>query len=187
MYPYPQPYARVGAPLSLDDAAAMQIVAIWKRAFPDAAPLPGIGLPSQNQGVLTMTHTLDPSLAKASPMTINGLPSRSPLANNALYSVEISDGHLLHLYETMLPDIPGQNGAPSSGQKYANHLAMNGVSVAGNHYHWSGGLMMKHFAVAIHSQAIGMDASTFAKAHIEATRLATGALAPPALRQATGG
>lgn len=33
-------------------------------------------------------------------MSINGLRSRSPLANNALYSAECSNGTFLNLYES---------------------------------------------------------------------------------------
>lgn len=169
---YPSP-ARIGAAPIFDDTMAMAVVNAWKKVFPDATPLPGIGLPSQNQGVLTMTHTMDPKLTQAMPMTINNLKSRSPLANNALYSLEISDGHWLHLYETMLPDIPGKEGEASTGQKYADRLAQSGISVAGNHYHWSGGLVMGHFALAIHSQAANMDPFVFASRQIDAYR-ATG-------------
>lgn len=149
--------------MAFDDRQALQIVSYWKRFFPDAAALPGIGLPSQGKGVLTMTHTLG-----TPPMTINGLPSQSPLANNALYSAEQSQGQWLNLYEIMLPDIPGQHGSPSSVQSYVNFLEQRGISIAGNHYHWSGGLMMGKFPIAVHSQAAGMDPLAFSRAHVEA-------------------
>jgi hypothetical protein len=174
-------------PARFDDAYAQQIMSVWSAAFADAAPLPGIGLPSQNNGVLTFTHTVDPALVKLHPLSINGLSSRSPLSNNALGSVEVSDGHWLCLYETMLPDIPGSNGASSSGQTYVNALKRNDIDVAGNHYHWSGAKMMGYFPVAIHSQAVDLDPIEFAHRHLQAMRRALGSLAPPRLRQATGG
>ena len=164
--PTPQP------PGQMTDEQAAAVVNLWRSAFVDAAPLPGIGLPSQNKGVLTLTHTMHlPGLPPAPPMTINGLPSRSPLANNALGSFEISEGRWICLYETMLPDFGGGGGEPSSTQRYANALAKQGVDVAGNHYHWSGGAMMGRFALAIHSQTTGnMDPIVFTQAHLNAFR-----------------
>lgn len=105
-------------------------------------------------------------------MTIDGLPSYSPLANDALYSVEVSNDVWLNLYETMMPDVPGTNGSPSSGQRYSNALSRGGIDVAGNHYHWSGAKMAGYFPVAIHSQAIGMDPGTFSRLQIAALRTA---------------
>ena len=162
----------------MSDAHAAQVVAIWKSLFPDATPLPGIGLPSQGNGVLTMTHTA----GDLPPMTINGLPSKSPLANNALLSAEVSNGQWINLYEIMLPEIPGKNGEPSAIQRYTNALQRQGVEVAGNHYHWTGGLHLGHFPVAVHSQKTGaMDPLAFAQAHVNAFREVLAALgAPPA-------
>lgn len=157
----------------LTDDRALRIVSLWRQAFPDATPLPGIGLPSQNNGVLTLTHTMHPELAKASPMTIDGLPSRSPLANNALFSTEVSrGGKYLTLYEIMLPEEPGKDGAPSTTARYTNAVARGGITVGGDHYHWKGGEMLGRFAIAIHTQAAGMDPETFTRVTIDALRLA---------------
>lgn len=155
-------------PAPLDDMHALAIVNRWRQLFPDAAPLPGIGMPSQNKGVLTLTHTMTMPGLKAPPMLINGLPSNSPLANNALYSAEVTNGRWLNLYEIMLPEFPGVRGGPSAVQRYVNTLQAQGVDVAGNHYHWSGGTTMGHFPIAVHSQSSNLEPMQFVQAHINA-------------------
>jgi hypothetical protein len=82
------------------DARAKKVEAIWKCAFPDATLFPVIGLPSNAKGVATLTHSLCDGLLK-----INGLKSKSPLSNNALYSFECTGGKWLNLYEIMLEDV----------------------------------------------------------------------------------
>lgn len=172
----------------MNDMIAMNLIAMWRAAFPDAQALPGIGMPSQNNGVLTLTHTMHPDLAKAMPMTINGLPSRSPLANNALYSVEVSGGKYLNLYEIMIPEVPGKDGSPSTSQQYVDAITKQGITVGGDHYHWKGGEMLGRFALAIHTQAIGMDPMTFTQITVEGLRMAMRGLDPTgALRAIHGG
>ena len=173
--PQVSPSAEGGIPAVLDDNRAVGVINIWRQLFPDAAPLPGIGMPSQNKGVLTLTHTMAmPGMPKPSPMLINGLPSKSPLANNALSSHEVSNGRWLNLYEIMLPETPGSNGAPSTVQRYVDALSAQNVDVAGNHYHWSGGTMMGRFPIAVHSQSSTLDPATFAQAHVNAIKRALG-------------
>lgn len=141
----------------MNDQFATLILQTWKQAFPDALIFPGIGLPSQSGGVVTITHTMgDGSL-----MTINGLPSKSPLANNALYSAECSNGKYINLYEIMLPEIPGVNGNPSAIQRYVNSSEAQGLDIAGVHFHWTGALMKDRFAIAIHTQNVGMNPIEF--------------------------
>jgi hypothetical protein len=65
-----------------DDCKALE--AQWKLFDPDASILPGIGLPSQYEGVCTIIHQF-PNMA---PMVINGLISMSALSNYALFSTE---------------------------------------------------------------------------------------------------
>lgn len=96
------------------DSLAKQVESIWKTFSPDASLLPVIGLPSNANGVATLTH----GMSGMPPMKINGLVSRSPLANNALYSFESVDGYYLNLYEIMIPDIPGGPGEISTAQIY---------------------------------------------------------------------
>lgn len=157
------------SPHMWNDAIAMNVVAEWQKTFPDAAALPGIGLPSQSKSksVLTMTHTMG---ANYPPLTINGLPSQSPLANNALLSAEITQNTFLNLYEIMIPDIPGTMGAPSSGEIYTEFLWRNGIRVEGDHYHWKGSRMMGYFPLAIHSEAVGMHPLAFARIQAAALR-----------------
>lgn len=59
-------------------------------------------------------------------MKINGQPSKLPLANNALYSVECSKNKFLNLYEIMIPDIPGNE---STAEIYVNALYNQGFDV----------------------------------------------------------
>jgi hypothetical protein len=170
VYPPPPYYPLIGqapGPIPLDDAMAEQIATVWKAMFPDVAVLPVIGYPSKNKGVMTLTHTGNiAGLPAMPPMTINGVSSNSPLANNALYSAEPTQYGYLNLYEIMLPDVPGTNGAPSLGTKYKNALQAQGIDVAGDHFHWAGGEMMGKFARAIHSQNIGMHPIEFSQRQI---------------------
>lgn len=162
-------------PPSFDDQAALQVLNVWKTMFPDAALLPVIGYPSNNKGVMTLTHTGNISgMPSMPPMTINGVSSASPLANNALYSAEPTPYGFLNLYETMLPDIPGKEGAPSLGSKYKNALQAQGIEVDGDHFHWAGGQMMGHFARAIHSKNQGMHPLEFSQRQLQAFMAAFG-------------
>ena len=148
----------------LTDATAIKVETIWKNAFPGATLFPGIGLPSQNNGVLFLTHTLN--LGKV--LKINGLPSSSPVASNSLYSAENIKGKTLNIYEVQIPDIPGVNGNPSTGQIYAQALAKEGLTIAGNHQHWTGeyffdGAVRDHNVAAVHHQEYDMDPIEFSK------------------------
>ena len=81
----------------------------------------------------------------------------------------------MNLYETMLPDVPGKNGAPSLGSRYKNALQASGIEVDGDHYHWAGGEMMGHFARAIHSKNFGMHPLDFSQHQLRAFMAAFGA------------
>ncbi len=173
-----QPYAWIGAdspPPPLDDAMAEQVTSVWKAMFPDAAVLPVIGYPSHGKGVMTLIHSGNVVGQPSShPMTINGVSSGSPLANNALYSAELTPHGYLNLYETMLPDVPGKNGSPSLGSRYKNALQTLGIEVDGDHFHWAGGEMMGHFARAIHSKNFGMHPLDFSQRQLRAFMAALG-------------
>lgn len=136
-----------------DDSYAQSIEQIWKQ-LPAGSILPGFGLPSQGAGVATFTHQMS---APLQPMKINGLPSKSALANNALYSFERTGDKWLNLYEVMLPDIPGINGDLSSNQQFIKMLNDAGIEVAGVHFHWFG----TPATTAIHIQDATMDPRTF--------------------------
>lgn len=135
----------------VDDQVAVHVEKIWKRAFPDSALLPVIGFPSNSGGVGTLTHTMGDGML----MKINGLTSRSPLANNALYSFECSKGKYINLYEIMLPDIPGKHGEISTVQYYTNLLRKYGLDVASSHYHFTGMFLIPEATLigAIHHQS----------------------------------
>lgn len=141
----------------ISDDTCRQCEQTFKAIDPNATILPGIGLPSQNNGVCTITHTMGPDAQK---LRINGLESSSPLANNALFSTECSAGKTLNLYEMMLPEgvspIPGDK---SNAEKYAEELNKSGINVAGSHWHW---WASDPYVDAIHHQNVGMDPVQFA-------------------------
>lgn len=156
----------------VDDKLALEIEALWKAAIPSATLLPVIGLPSNADGVLTLTHRHGDDLLK-----INGLPSKSPLSNNALYSAEVSKGKYINLYEVLLPDIPGEHGEPSTAEIYAHLLSKAGLSVAGVHFHWWGnyifnqnGERIDRGVAAIHHQGIGIHPIEFSIKTIKALK-----------------
>lgn len=174
-YPYPSLYVMADPAPTFDDAAAEQVANVWKAMFPDAAVLPVIGYPSKSKGVMTLTHSGNVvGMPPMAPMTINGVSSGSPLANNALYSAEPTAAGFLNLYETMLPDVPGTNGSPSLGTRYKDALQMLGIEVDGDHYHWAGGLMDGYFARAIHSKNFGMHPMDFSQRQLRAFMAAFG-------------
>jgi len=154
-----------GSRCMMTDAIAMKIEKQWKAAFSSSSLLPVIGLPSNNNGVMTLTHQMGTTL-----LTINGLSSYSPLSNNALYSVECSSGHYLNLYEIMIPDIPGNNGTLSTAEMYVNMLRDNGLDVAGVHFHWWGSHLLPgdRGIIAIHHQKIDMNPTMFTANTIKA-------------------
>lgn len=157
----------------LTDAIALKVEALWSAAFPGATLFPGIGLPSQDNGVLFLTHTLN--LGKV--MKINGLPSSSPLASNSLYSAEKINGKTFNIYEAQVPDIPGKNGNPSTAQIYVQALIAEGLTPAGSHEHWTGeyffdGNVRDHNVPAIHHQQYDMDPIDFSKRTIRALLVA---------------
>lgn len=173
MVPPQRALAASGPPLprTMNDAIAEQVVGIWKASFPDATLLPVIGYPSNAKGVMTMTHTMGAAMP---PLTVNGLASRSPLANNALFSSEVTDGKWINFYEIMIPDIPGRDGSPSSVQRYVNTASRLGlIDIAGDHYHWKGAQVMGYLPLAIHTQTTGdMDPAEFSRRTIAALRAA---------------
>jgi hypothetical protein len=114
---------------NVTDVLAQQLVQLWAQAFPGAALLPVFGIPSLTNGTAVLTHT-----TSKQKLSIDGLMSNSPLANNARYSTECINGHYLNLYEIMLPDIPGADGNVSTGEMYVNALGDNGLNVAGVHF-----------------------------------------------------
>lgn len=150
----------------VNDKLARQVEKLWQECFPDATLLPKIGLPSNNNGVLTLTHT-DGSCHV---MKINGLPSKSPLANNALYSAECSKGHYINLYEIMIPDIPGKCGESSTAEIYVQLLVKHGLHVAGVHFHWWGPAIfddkkkrIDRGVTAVHHQSTELDPCEFSR------------------------
>ena len=147
------------APTQLTDADAMATLAIWKAYLPDSILLPGIGLPSQDNGVLTLTHTF----GTGNLLSIDGLKSKSPLSNNALYSSEIAGGQYLNLYEILIPDIPGQPGERSTAQIYIDSLEAAGLNVSACHFHWTGATAyaVDHGVIAVHHYNVGMTPQEF--------------------------
>lgn len=148
----------------MDDCLAKKIECLWIEAFCDAKILPQIGYPSCNNCVMTLTHTLGNCIPK---LKINGLQSKSMLANNAFYSAEVSCGKWLNLYEGIIPNVPGTCGCKSTGEVYIEALVKLGISVDNDNYHWKGSCPNM---LAINSKAIGMDPIDFTKKQIAALK-----------------
>lgn len=148
----------------MTDCLAERIECLWKSAFCGAQILPCIGVPSNANCVMALTHPICEILPK---LKINGLPVLSILANNAFYSAEVSCGRWVNLYSISLPNIPGCNGCKSSGEIYNEALIKLGISVEGDHYDWKGTCPCM---VSINSKAIGMDPIEFSKKQIAAVK-----------------
>lgn len=133
----------------ITDERALQLEQLWKELFPDALIIPVIGYPSIANGVMSLTHTVNTQCFKIGDIEINGLVSKSPIMNNALFSTEVSDDKYITLYEVVLPDIPGKNGNVSTVQYYIDNLQREGIKVAATHYNWTG--VGDPFLLAIHS------------------------------------
>lgn len=135
----------------------------FKQFDKNASILPGIGLPSQNNGVCTLLHTMGPG---AHNLKINGLESKSPLANAALFSTECSGGKFINLYEMMLPEgLAKAPGKKSNAELYAEELNKRGINVAGAHWHW---WASDPYVAAIHHQNIGMNPVNFSNQTVNA-------------------
>jgi hypothetical protein len=147
---------------TLNDDICRKCENVFKKFDPNATILPGIGLPSQNNGVCTILHGMPGS----NKLKINGLESSSPLANAALFSTECAQGKTLNLYEMMLPEglssIPGEK---SNVEKYVEELNDSGINVAGSHWHW---WASDPYVAAIHHQNVGMNPIEFTTKTINA-------------------
>lgn len=155
----------------MNDTIAKQVEAVWKQAFKVATMLPVLGVPSTANGVMTLTHGMDTNDGMTMPMmSINGLVSKSPLANNALFSAECVDGKYLNLYEIMLPDMSSSDGSPSSSQIYINELGKQGLDVTATHYHWLGAKIYDNDrgVTAVHHMKVGMNPIEFSNRTIAA-------------------
>lgn len=156
-------YAPDGKVCITEDVKAA-VLAVWKKAFPDAV----VSKELSSADVLTLTHSMGPGHKNY----INGLLSKSPLANNALLTVECAADSAgkkrwLNLYEIMIPDIPGTNGGPSTSDVYSQGLLKRGLHADGNHYHWAG-MSSKagpggNFMHAIHNKGIDIDPVEFSE------------------------
>ncbi|AYV76648.1 MAG: hypothetical protein Terrestrivirus10_32 [Terrestrivirus sp.] len=140
----------------LTDDICKQCETSFKKFDPSASVLPGIGLPSQNNGVCTIIHGMGPGSTK---LKINGLESSSPLANAALFTTECTQGKTLNLYEMMLPEgISSVPGNKSNAELYSEELNRAGINVAGQHWHW---WASDPYVAAIHHQNVGMNPVEF--------------------------
>lgn len=146
----------------MNDCLASQVECVFRKAFCDARILPCIGYPSKNNCVMTLTHTLSKCAPK---LSINGLTSKSLLANNSFYSGEVSDGQWLNLYTVQLPNVPGKCGSKSSVDIYTTALANCDIKVDNIDIVWKGSCPSY---VMISSKAIGMNPLEFATKQVAA-------------------
>lgn len=150
----------------LTDEKAKAIERLWQKYFPSAIIFPEIGFPSNANGVMSLTHQMHGTPL----MKINGLTSRSPLANNALYTTELSEGKYINFYEVMVSDFPGSHGEKSTAQIYIDTLEKYGLSVSASHYHWTGAVVYpnEHGIMAIHHYSNDLSPWEFSKRTIKA-------------------
>jgi len=153
---------------SLTDDNAQSILTMWQ-------VLPGANLlinPSDGEGAGVITH-----LMGGPDLKINGLKSKSALANYALYSFECAEqasspGNftLLNLYEVMIPDIPGEKGNESTSEFYVRRLWELGLHVSGVHFHWWGSTVFDndHLVAAVHHQSTTLSLEDFSNRTIQA-------------------
>jgi hypothetical protein len=148
----------------IDDDFADRLVNVWKKTFGDAMILPVIGYPSNSGGIVTITHSIN-SIMSNNYLSINGVYTKSMLANNGFYSGEISNGHYLNLYKIIIPDIPGNHGELSTGQIYINSLKQNGLDISSVGCQWLGASLSKHDRgiITVHHQKIGLDPIEFTR------------------------
>lgn len=144
----------------MTDCLAEQIQCIWKEAFCDATILPVLGMPSCNNCVMTLTHTLGRCVPC---IKINGLVSKSMLVNNCFYSAEVSCGKWMNFYKGLIPNVPGKCGCKSSGEIYIEALIGFGISVDNDNYNWKGACPE---LLAINSSAINMEPCDFSRKQI---------------------
>jgi hypothetical protein len=93
-------------------------------------------------------------------LKINGLESKSPLANAALFSSECSNGKFLNLFEIMLESgLPAMgSGEKSNAELYADELNRRQVGTNVSHFHWWGS---DPAVIAQHTQNVGMNPVDF--------------------------
>lgn len=156
----------------MNDCLAKEIECIWKQSFCDAAILPVIGYPSCACGVMTLTHSLGKCFQK---LSINGLKTKSIIANNAFYSAEVSDCKWLNLYQISIPDVPGECGCKSSTEVYTEALVKLGISIVNVGSNWKG--TCPHI-VTVNSIAIGMEPKEFTKKQIAAVKAVLNYITP---------
>lgn len=176
-------YEEYASPIT--DRRAKRVEALWQEAYEGATLLPVIGLPSNANGVGTLTHP-----AGHPPMKINNLTSLSPLSNNALYSFEAAKDeegnlHYLNLYEIMVPDIPSEDGGPSTADLYVRELWRQGLKVNGNftvagvHFHWWASTVFPNDrgVTAVHHQGNDLSPEEFTKRTLRALAVVDAAIA----------
>lgn len=144
----------------MTDCLADKVACIWKQAFCDAMIIPKLGVPSCSCGVMVLTHSLSKCQAD---LKINGLKTKSMLANNAMYSAEVTCDKWLNLYQITLPDIPGKNGCKSSIEIYTEALAKMCISIDSVSNAWTGA---SPASITVRSKAFCMDPCEFSKKQI---------------------
>ena len=139
----------------LTDCRAKKIEELWKKEFPDALILPTIGFPEvAGNCVMTLTHTLNTKCFCMDDLRVNGLRSKSILANNGFFTSEISKCQFLNIYQIQLPDIPGECGERSTVQYFIDKLTEYGIQVSASNYHLTGA--GQPFILAVNSYNVGM-------------------------------
>jgi hypothetical protein len=128
----------------------------WKANFPDASIL------VHRPNYITVTHTVKGNLINLPQpiVTVQGIPTNSPLVLNALAGYQTKRGVLTNWYEILLPESDGVGEHPSACEVYTRVLNEQGLFVEGDHYHWKS-MSPKHYA--IHHSATKFSPVEFAR------------------------
>ena len=151
----------------IDDSIKQFVLSEFKKVDPDAGISQEWSQPGQT---LLLAHELLPGRK----MVINGWVCPLALCNKALFEMGCTDdGQWILMYETMLPDIPGERGGASTSEVYRHELDKAGLSIDGDHYHWKG---TDHAMHAIHHKQLGGAWHAFVANTVQALKVAQAAL-----------
>ena len=148
--------------VTITDELRQDVLAIWKKAFPDAAYLVQGDTP-----ILTHTFKGNTIGIPEVPSTLNGIDWSSPLVKNALYGYEYKDGTWANWYEAIFAEIVGGKGKRTATEVYEKKIESLDILIEGDHYHWKGTVPASY---AIHDSSYEMDPIEFSRRHIEGLR-----------------
>lgn len=146
----------------IDERFAYRLQQMWKRYFHDTKS-------SLERGIFTLTSRIE-----CEPLLVNGIPSKSTLVNNGIYSLEFSEGKYINLFEVPVPDLRGDFGKKdayhhcTTVQFYIDELKNQGLNVTGVSRNWNcvEDPYSSHLVYNVYHKKINMDPILFCRATI---------------------